>query len=108
VEDESDFGVDLMATKRKVPQTHKQAASAASFVLKNPKATKAAKSAAGSALAQTGRPARTGKAAASSAGKALSRKVTSPRGRTAAASALAQTPRKKKAKAPQGRPARKK
>jgi len=87
-----------MAIKKEIRQTRKEAASAAAFVLQNPKTTQAAKSAAGSALSQTGRPARTGKKAASSAGKALTAAKTSPRGRSAAASALAQAPRKKKTK----------
>ena len=76
-------------------QDGNKAATAAARVLNNPKATKAAKTAAGSALSQTGRVAKTGKVAASAAGKALSAQKTSPRGRKAAGSALAQSPRKK-------------
>jgi len=41
-----------MARKRNIEVTSKKAASAASKVLRNPKASKAAKSAAGSALTQ--------------------------------------------------------
>jgi len=78
-----------------VRKTGAKAATAAARVLNNPKATKAAKTAAGSALSQTGRVAKTGKLAASAAGKALSAQKTSPRGRKAAGSALTQSPRKK-------------
>ncbi|MEP7343815.1 MAG: hypothetical protein ABI877_01050 [Gemmatimonadaceae bacterium] len=81
---------------RKRSQTRKQAATAAAKVLRNPKAKADTKSAAASALSQTGRRATTGRKAASAAGKALARKSTLPRGKKAAASALAQTPRKRK------------
>lgn len=46
--------------KRTPRRTHERAATAASRTLKNPKATPSAKTAAGSALSQTGRRARTG------------------------------------------------
>ena len=75
-------------------KTSTRAASASAKVLSNPKATSAAKSAAGSALSQTGRVANTGARAASLAGKALASEKTSPRGRKAAGSALSQAPRK--------------
>jgi hypothetical protein len=90
-----------MATKKRTaPRTGKRAATAASRTLRNPKATGAAKAAAGSTLGQTGRAARTGTRAASAAGRALARKVTSREGRKSAGSALAQTPRKAKRRTP--------
>ncbi len=85
-----------MATKKITTsrQTNKRASTAAARTLRNPKATRAGKAAAGSALSQTGRKAHTGEGAASAAGRALSRSVTSPEGLRAAGSALAQAPRK--------------
>jgi hypothetical protein len=79
-------------------RTGKLAARAASKTLRNPKAIPSAKTAAGSALSQTGRAARTGARAASAAGRALAKAATSPAGRRAAASALAQTSSRKKAR----------
>ena len=79
-----------MATKKTSEVTSPKAASAASKTLRNPNASPTAKSAAGSALAQTGNDKVTGKQAASAAGKALSNPSTSKAGKSAAASALTQ------------------
>ena len=84
--------------KKRTPKTGRKAATAAGRTLRNPKAIPSARTAAASALSQTGRSARTGPRAASAAGRALAKKVTSPAGRKAAASALSQTPSRRKAK----------
>ncbi len=83
---------------RRIARTSNKAASAASKTLRNPKAIPSARTAAASALSQTGRPARTGLRAASAAGRALAKRATSPTGRRAAGSALAQAPRPRRKK----------
>lgn len=70
--------------------TSPRAATAASKTLRDAKASPAAKSAAGSALAQAGNNKVTGKQAASAAGKALQNPETSKAGKTAAGAALTQ------------------
>ncbi|VUD69376.1 hypothetical protein TDB9533_04743 [Thalassocella blandensis] len=82
---------------KKTEVTGKKAASAASKVLRNPNSSKAAKSAAGSALSQTKSPPKvTSKKAATAASKTLRSKSTSKTSKTAAGSALTQRPNKKK------------
>lgn len=77
--------------------TGKKAASAASKVLRKPNASKAAKSAAGSALSQRKAPARvTSKPAATAASKVLRKTASSKSAKTAAGSALTQRPNRKK------------
>jgi len=77
--------------------TGKKAATAASKVLRNPNASKAAKSAAGSALSQTKSPPKvTSKKATTAASKTLRNKSTSKTSKTAAGSALTQRPGKRK------------
>lgn len=74
-----------------------RAASAAGKTLANPSATRAERSAAGSALSQTpptGRPRQTGAKAASNAGKTMNNPAATKSERSAAASALSQTPRR--------------
>lgn len=84
-----------MAKKTEV--TGKKAATAASKVLRNPKTSKAAKSAAGSALSQRKAPPKvTSAKAATAASKTLRNKSTSKTSKTAAGSALTQRPGKKK------------
>lgn len=76
--------------------TSRKAAKAASKVLDNPSAGKAAKRAAGSALAQSNAPSETtSPGAAKAASKVLRDGRSSKASKTAAASALAQTKRKK-------------
>lgn len=82
---------------KKSEVTSKRAASAASIVLQNPNASKAAKSAAGSALSQRKAPVKvTSTKAATAASKALRSSSTSKKAKTAAGSALTQKPDKKK------------
>jgi len=77
--------------------TGKKAASAASEVLRNPSTSKAAKAAAGSALAQTKAPPKvTSAKAATAASKTLRNASTSKTSKTAAGSALTQKPNRKK------------
>jgi len=76
-------------------QTGPRAASAAGKTLGSSSATKAQKSAAASALAQTGSLDQTGPRAASAAGKTLGSSGASKAAKSAAASALAQTPKRK-------------
>jgi len=84
-----------MAKKSEV--TSKNAASAASKVLRNPNTSKASKSAAGSALSQRKAPSKvTSKKAASAASKTLRNASTSKTSKTAAGSALTQKPNKRK------------
>ncbi len=83
---------------KKIARTGSKAASAASKTLRNPKAIPSAKTAAASALSQTGRRARTGSRAASAAGRALAKRATSPAGRRAAASARSQAPKRRRQK----------
>lgn len=80
-----------MASER----TGKKAASNAGHTLGVKKATKAAKSASGSALAQTKSSGVTGKKAASSAGATLRAKKSTKAAKSAAGSALTQKPTKK-------------
>lgn len=83
-----------MAQNKEV--TGKQAASAASKILTNPSASKAAKSAAGSALSQRKAPAKaTSKSASTAASKVLRKSDSSKPAKTAAGSALTQRPSKK-------------
>ncbi|WP_130472209.1 hypothetical protein [Candidatus Magnetaquicoccus inordinatus] len=79
-----------MATRRSSETTSPRADTAASKTLRNPNASSATKSAAGSALAQAGNDKVTGKQAASAAGKTLSNPSTSKAGKSAAALALTQ------------------
>lgn len=79
-----------MATKKPSETTSPKAATAASKTLRNPNASPAAKSAAGSALAQTGNNKVTGRQAATNAGKTLSSTTAGKAGKSAAASALTQ------------------
>ena len=73
--------------------TGKRVASAASKVLRNPSASKAAKSAAGSALSQTKAPKKvTSAKAGSAASKVLRRSGASKAAKSAAGSALTQRP----------------
>jgi hypothetical protein len=77
--------------------TGKRAASAASKVLQNPNSSKAAKSAAGSALSQREAPAKvTSKSSATAASKVLNKPDSSKLAKTASGSALTQRPNKKK------------
>lgn len=82
----------LMATKKE--STGKPAAAAAAKTLQSKSASKAAKSAAGSALSQTKSTGVTSKAAASSAAKTLQSKSASKAAKSAAGSALTQRPSK--------------
>ena len=77
-------------------QTSPRAASAAGKTLANPSSTKAERSAAASALAQTGTRDQTGSRAASAAGKTLANPSSTKTERSAAASALSQAPGRKK------------
>lgn len=77
-------------------RTGQRAASAAGKTLASPNATKAEKSAAASALAQTGSSDQTGRRAASAAGRTLGSANATKAEKSAAASALAQTPSRKK------------
>jgi len=77
-------------------QTGRAAASAASKTLRSGTATPAQKSAAGSALAQTGNRDQTGRAAASAASATLRSSSATKSQKSAAASALSQTPSRKK------------
>ncbi|MBL7004356.1 MAG: hypothetical protein ISR69_10055 [Gammaproteobacteria bacterium] len=82
---------------RKSEVTSKRAATAASKVLQNPNTSKAAKSAAGSALSQRKAPVKVSSAkAATAASKTLSSSSTSKKAKTSAGSALTQKPDKKK------------
>ncbi|MBB33990.1 MAG: hypothetical protein CME88_13245 [Hirschia sp.] len=76
-------------------QTSKRAASSASKTLRNPTASKSAKSAAGSALAQRGNTKETKSAAASAASKTLANPKASKAAKSAAGSALTQRRNKK-------------
>jgi hypothetical protein len=83
-----------MAKNKEV--TGKKAATAASKVLRSPSTSKAAKSAAGSALSQRKAPAKvTSKPAASAASKTMRSKGTSKAAKTASGSALTQRPNRK-------------
>lgn len=84
-----------MAAK-KSESTGRKAASAASKVLKNPKASPAAKTAAASALTQSRSAEATSAKAASAAAKTLANPKASKAEKTAAASALTQRPDKAK------------
>ena len=77
--------------------TSKRAASAASKVLRRPGASKAAKSAAGSALSQRKAPTKvTSGRAASAASKTLRKSASSKAAKTSAGSALTQRPNRRK------------
>lgn len=77
--------------------TGKHAASSAAKVLRNPNASKAAKSAAGSALSQTKSPNKvSSKSAASAASKTLRSATASKKAKSAAGSTLTQRPNKKR------------
>lgn len=77
--------------------TGKRAATASSKVLRNPNASKAAKSAAGSALSQRKAPAKTTSAASgAAASKVLMKSNSSKAAKTASGSALTQRPNKRK------------
>ena len=77
--------------------TGKKAASVASKVLKNPAASKSAKSAAGSTLSQTKAPTKeTGKKAGTAASKTLKSSTATKAAKTSAGSALTQRSNKKK------------
>lgn len=77
--------------------TGKRAASAASKVLRDPNASKSAKSAAGSALSQRKAPAKvTSRVSATAASKVLTRTSSSKAAKTASGSALTQRPNKRK------------
>ena len=81
-------------TKKEV--TSSKAATAASKVLRSDGASKAAKSAAGSALSQTKAPAKvTSAKVATTASKVLKQESSSKSAKTSAGSALTQTPNKK-------------
>lgn len=82
---------------KKIEVTGKKAASAASKVLRNPSASKAAKSAAGSALSQTKAPKKvTSPKAAKAASKTLRSSGASKSAKSSAGSALTQKPNRKK------------
>lgn len=82
---------------RNTETTGKRAATAASKILQNPSASKAAKSAAGSALSQRNVPAKvTSNSAATTASKVLRNPESSKSAKTASGSALTQRPNKKK------------
>lgn len=83
-----------MATKSKSESTSKRVASAAAKTLRDPKASKAAKTAAASALTQKGSKEVTSAKAASAAAKTLRDPKASKAAKTAAASALTQKPAK--------------
>lgn len=89
-----------MATRRNTEVTGKRAASAASKVLRSPTASKAAKSAAGSALTQVRSKAGvnevTSKRVASAASKTLRNPNASKAAKSAAGSALTQRPGRKR------------
>ena len=82
--------------KKPSESTGKAAAAAASKVLRSPTATKAEKTAAGSALNQRGGTEVTGKKAAAAASEVLRSPTASKAAKSAAASALTQRPGKKK------------
>jgi hypothetical protein len=85
----------IMAKKPEV--TGKKAATAASKVLRSPNSSKAAKSAAGSALSQAKSPPKvTSSNAATAASKTLRGSGSSKSAKTSAGSALTQRPGKKK------------
>ncbi len=79
-----------MASSARKEQTSKKASSAAGKTLRSKSASKSAKSAAASALAQSGNKKVTGKKAASAAGKTLRSKSASKPAKSAAASTLTQ------------------
>jgi hypothetical protein len=79
-----------MAKKPTSESTSSKVASAAAKVMKDPKASKEAKTAAASALTQKGSNEQTSKKAASAAGKVLKDPKASKEAKTAAASALTQ------------------
>lgn len=79
-----------MAKKPASEATSGKVASAAAKVLKDPKASKDAKTAAASALTQKGSTETTGKKAASAAAKVMKDPKASKEAKTAAASALTQ------------------
>lgn len=84
-----------MAQNKEV--TGKRAATAASKVLRNPSATKSAKSAAGSALSQREAPEKvTSSSSATAASKVLHNPGTSKAAKTASGSALTQRPNNRK------------
>lgn len=84
-----------MAKNKEV--TGKRAASAASKVLRDPNASKAVKSAAGSALSQRKAPEKvTSKASGAAASKVLTMTSSSKAAKTASGSALTQRPNKRK------------
>lgn len=85
-----------MPTKTRSESTGKRAATAASRTLRSPIASKAAKSAAGSALTQVRSSEVTGKRAASAAAKTLRSRTASKAAKSAAGSALTQRPSRKK------------
>ena len=83
-----------MTPMAKTISTGKKAAVAASKVMSDPKSSKAAKTAAASALTQSrSKSEKTGKVAASAAGKVLNDPKSSKAAKTAAASALTQKKR---------------
>ena len=79
-----------MPSNARKEETGKKAASAAGRTLRSKTASKKAKSAAASALAQTGNKKVTGKKAASAAGRTLRSKTASKKAKSAAASTLTQ------------------
>jgi hypothetical protein len=83
-------------SRKNQESTGKKAASAAGKTLSNPNASKAAKSAAASALTQYKSKEVTGAKAASNAGKTLANPNSSKAAKSAAASALTQRANKKK------------
>ena len=85
-----------MAERAKSESTGGKAATAAAKVMKDPKASKDAKTAAASTLTQSKSQEVTSPKAASAAAKTLKDATTSKDAKTAAASALSQRPSKKK------------
>lgn len=85
-----------MATKVKSESTSAKVASAAAKVLKDPKASKEAKTAAASALTQKGSNETTSAKAAAAAAKVMRDKTASKEARSVAASTLTQKAGKKK------------
>lgn len=82
---------------KKSEVTGKRAASAASKVLRDPNASKSAKSAAGSALSQRKAPSKvTSKSSGAAASKVLKRSSSSKAAKTASGSALTQRPNRRK------------
>ena len=85
-----------MAKRGNRESTGKRAASAAGRTLRSPTVSKAAKSAAGSALTQRKSTEVTGKKSASAAAKTLRSPTASKAAKSAAGSALTQRPNRKK------------